>query len=186
MWKSHQTGLTWHPVSTTSANSSGSITGWTFNWSPALTGSYTLVSRAIDDSLNIGANSKAVAVTVTASPSVSLFAGATPRTISANDPNAIEVGVKFQSTQPGSIAALRFYKGRLNTGVHTAHLWTATGTLLASATFFIETASGCSKWPSSHRWPSPLGFSTSPPTTLRVITRPIATTSTLPPAPSVH
>jgi Domain of unknown function (DUF4082)/Bacterial Ig domain len=135
-------GLTWHPVSTTSANSSGSITGWSYNWSPALTGSYTLVSRAIDDSLNIGANSKAVAVTVTASPSVSLFAGSTPRTVSANDPNAIEIGVRFQSSQAGSIAAIRFYKGLLNTGIHTAHLWTGTGTLLASATFSGESASG--------------------------------------------
>jgi hypothetical protein len=90
--------------------SSGSITGWSYNWSPALTGSYTLVSRAIDDSLNIGANSKAVAVTVTASPSVSLFAGSTPRTVSANDPNAIEIGVRFQSSKLGRLPLSAFIK----------------------------------------------------------------------------
>ena len=62
-------GTTWHPVSTTTFNaSSGSITGWTYNWVPALTGTYKLVTRAIDDSLNIGAASAAVSVTVTDPP----------------------------------------------------------------------------------------------------------------------
>ena len=37
---------------------------------------------------------------------------------------------------------MRFYKGPQNTGTHTAHLWSWTGTLLASATFTNETASG--------------------------------------------
>jgi N,N-dimethylformamidase beta subunit-like protein/uncharacterized protein DUF4082/Big-like domain-containing protein len=136
-------GTTWHPVSTTSFNAtSGSITGWTYIWSPVLTGSYKLVSRAIDDSLNIGAASAPVTVKVTASSGISLFSGATPLTVSVADPNAVELGVKFQSSQAGTISAIRFYKGPFNTGVHTAHLWTATGTLLASANFSAETASG--------------------------------------------
>ena len=37
---------------------------------------------------------------------------------------------------------MRFYKGPQNTGAHTAHLWSSTGSLLASATFANETASG--------------------------------------------
>ena len=37
---------------------------------------------------------------------------------------------------------MRFYKGPQNTGTHVADLWTATGTLLATATFTNETASG--------------------------------------------
>jgi Domain of unknown function (DUF4082)/Bacterial Ig-like domain/Bacterial Ig domain len=62
----------------------------------------------------------------------------------ANDPDtsSIEVGVKFRSDVAGSIAAIRFYKGPLNTGTHTGSLWTATGTLLGRATFTNETASG--------------------------------------------
>ena len=42
----------------------------------------------------------------------------------------------------GRITAIRFYKGPQNTGTHTAHLWSATGTSLATATFAGETASG--------------------------------------------
>jgi len=37
---------------------------------------------------------------------------------------------------------LRFYKGAANTGTHVGHLWTASGTLLASVTFAGESASG--------------------------------------------
>ncbi|MGO4837227.1 DUF4082 domain-containing protein, partial [Rhizobiaceae sp. 2RAB30] len=42
----------------------------------------------------------------------------------------------------GWITSIRFYKGPQNTGPHEAHLWTSTGTLLATATFTNETASG--------------------------------------------
>ncbi len=135
-------GATWHPASTSSFNSSGSITGWTYNWSPSVATVYTLVSRAIDDSLNAGTKSTAVTVTITPSSTVSLFSGATPLNVSVNDPNSVELGLKFQSSQAGTISAIRFYKGPLNTGAHTAHLWAATGTLLASANFSGETASG--------------------------------------------
>jgi hypothetical protein len=50
--------------------------------------------------------------------------------------------VKFRSSQSGYIHAIRFYKGPTNTGVHVAHLWTASGTLRATATFTNETATG--------------------------------------------
>jgi hypothetical protein len=52
------------------------------------------------------------------------------------------VGVKFRSDVDGFITAIRFYKGPLNTGTHTASLWTSTGTLLTRVTFANETASG--------------------------------------------
>ena len=42
----------------------------------------------------------------------------------------------------GYITGIRFYKGSGNTGTHVGHLWTSTGTLLATATFSNETASG--------------------------------------------
>jgi Domain of unknown function (DUF4082) len=42
----------------------------------------------------------------------------------------------------GSITGVRFYKHSGNTGTHRGYLWTNTGTLLASATFTNETASG--------------------------------------------
>ena len=67
---------------------------------------------------------------------------ATPSVASANDASAQELGVKFTSDTAGYITGVRFYKGAANTGTHVGHLWTSTGTLLASATFTNETATG--------------------------------------------
>jgi hypothetical protein len=54
----------------------------------------------------------------------------------------VELGVKFQSDVNGSITGIRFYKASTNSGTHVGNLWTSTGTLLATATFTNETASG--------------------------------------------
>ena len=67
---------------------------------------------------------------------------ATPAVAYYPDPNAVEVGVRFRSDINGFITGLRFYKGVQNTGTHVGHLWTASGTLLASVTFTGESASG--------------------------------------------
>ncbi|ADX75040.1 hypothetical protein Asphe3_39520 [Pseudarthrobacter phenanthrenivorans Sphe3] len=67
---------------------------------------------------------------------------AVPATISTADNNAVELGMKFRSDTAGTVAGVRFYKGEQNTGTHTGHLWSSTGTLLASVTFAGETASG--------------------------------------------
>jgi transcriptional regulator CtsR/regulation of enolase protein 1 (concanavalin A-like superfamily) len=53
-----------------------------------------------------------------------------------------EIGVRFNSDRAGWIKAIRFYKCATNTGTHVGHLWTNTGTLLATVTFTNETASG--------------------------------------------
>jgi hypothetical protein len=67
---------------------------------------------------------------------------ASPATPADSDTAAVEVGVKFQSDQDGSISGIRFYKGTGNSGTHIGHLWTSAGTLLATATFSGETATG--------------------------------------------
>jgi len=67
---------------------------------------------------------------------------ATPAVASVQDGNPVELGVRFRSDVAGVITGIRFYKGSQNTGPHTGNLYTATGTLLASATFTNETASG--------------------------------------------
>jgi len=54
----------------------------------------------------------------------------------------LEVGVKFQTGTPGAATGIRFSKAAANTGIHIGDLWTASGQLLASATFTGETASG--------------------------------------------
>jgi len=69
-------------------------------------------------------------------------ASATPSTVAANDPSAVELGVRFRADRDGTIAGVRFYKAATNTGTHVGNLWTNAGTLLATATFTSETASG--------------------------------------------
>lgn len=72
----------------------------------------------------------------------SIFPSTTPSYTAGNDGTAIETGVKFRVTQAGTISAIRYYKVSGITGTRTAHLWSSTGTLLATATFTGETASG--------------------------------------------
>jgi hypothetical protein len=69
-------------------------------------------------------------------------ASTTPTVPAENVGVAAEIGVKFRSEADGYITGLRFYKGLANTGTHVGNLWTRTGTLLATATFTNETASG--------------------------------------------
>jgi hypothetical protein len=66
----------------------------------------------------------------------------TPTHANWDDPNPIEVGVRFNADTGGTVTGIRFYKGSQNTGPHTGSLWSATGQLLATATFTNETASG--------------------------------------------
>jgi hypothetical protein len=133
-------GKTWNP-----ANSpEGSVTvNWTYTFTAPAPGTYTIESRAVDDSLNLETPGPGVSYTSMPSSALSLFSSSsTPATADVNDANAVEVGVKFTSATPGYITGIRFYKGSLNTGTHTGDLWSSSGTLLATATFTNETASG--------------------------------------------
>jgi N,N-dimethylformamidase beta subunit-like, C-terminal/Domain of unknown function (DUF4082)/Bacterial Ig domain len=128
-------GATWHLASGTST--------WTYTWTPNVIGTVTLRSSATDDSGNVEQPSPGVTVTVNRTCPCTIWnSTATPAVASNNDPNGIEVGVRFRSDSAGYIKGIRFYKGSSNTGPHTGKLWTSTGTLLASATFTGETASG--------------------------------------------
>jgi hypothetical protein len=92
-----------------------------------------------------GTASASVSLTVnpTSSSTVSLFSSnPTPSIVSVNDPRSVELGFKFQTSSAGDITGVRFYKGAPNTGTHVANLWSTTGTLLATANFTNETASG--------------------------------------------
>jgi hypothetical protein len=86
---------------------------------------------------------------ITATSTITLFgpvsfwnSSVTPAIIDSGDSGSIEVGMKFRSDAAGSVAGVRFYKSAANTGPHTGHLWTNTGTLLGTVTFANETASG--------------------------------------------
>jgi hypothetical protein len=65
-----------------------------------------------------------------------------PANVTWDDPNPVELGVRFQSAVAGFVTAVRFYKGPQNTGTHVGNLWSSSGTLLATATFTGETESG--------------------------------------------
>lgn len=54
----------------------------------------------------------------------------------------MELGIKFRSDVSGTVSGIRFYKASANTGTHVGSLWTGSGSLLASATFTGESASG--------------------------------------------
>jgi YD repeat-containing protein len=69
-------------------------------------------------------------------------ASTTPARIETTDTQAAELGIRFKADVAGTITGIRFYKGSGNTGTHVGHLWSASGTLLATATFAGETASG--------------------------------------------
>jgi plastocyanin len=59
-----------------------------------------------------------------------------------SDGQPYELGMKFQANTSGQITALRYWKPPSETGTHTGRLWGTGGTLLGSATFTNETASG--------------------------------------------
>ena len=67
---------------------------------------------------------------------------ATPTNPSVNDPNAVELGVKFRVDLNGFITGIRFYKGTTNTGTHVGTSGIVPGTCLPTATFTNETACG--------------------------------------------
>jgi hypothetical protein len=77
---------------------------------------------------------------VIASNTYTLFTSQTPAS-SATD-NACELGMKFTSSQAGQIRKIRYYKPDTESGSHVGRLWSASGTLLTSASFSGETSSG--------------------------------------------
>ena len=68
--------------------------------------------------------------------------GDVPQVADSGPDEPVELGVKFRSDVAGRITGIRFYKASANTGRHVGNLWTSSGTLLATAIFNGETASG--------------------------------------------
>ena len=70
-----------------------------------MAGTYTIMSRAVDDSINLETPSAGRTVTVTAPNYVTLFPGsATPAVVNTTDARAVELGVKFQSSVAGTVS----------------------------------------------------------------------------------
>ncbi len=140
-------GTTWHPAT--------GLGTWTYAWT--VSGSSAVIrSRAVDDNGNIETPTAGTTVTVTgggggggggsggcSSNCSSIWASTSlPVLVDQGADNPVELGVKFKSDVAGTITSIRFYKASGNTGTHIGSLWSSTGTLLASATFSNETASG--------------------------------------------
>jgi hypothetical protein len=110
---------------------------------------YYYVVAAVN-SAGTGPNSAQVSAIPTAGsvpscpPCFSIWSStATPGTPDATwDSQPVELGVVFQTMTNGYVTGIRFYKGAGNTGTHIGNLWNSSGTLLATATFSGETASG--------------------------------------------
>ena len=141
-------GQTWHPAA--------GRTSWTYSWTPATTGSFTIRTRATDDSGRRETPATGRIVTVgsggggggggggtTSCPCTIWPATSTPATAVDGDSRAVELGVKFRASESGRITGISFYKGgAANGGTHLGRLWTSTGTKLAEATFVNESATG--------------------------------------------
>ena len=129
-------GVTWHPAS-------GRET-WSYIWQVPAGGTTTLRSRAVDDSGNLEVPQAGISVTIgpPQCPCAIWSSTAAPATVDAGPDSSVELGVRFLSDTTGYITGLRFYKSSTNTGTHVGNLWSASGALLASATFAGETASG--------------------------------------------
>ena len=126
---------------------------WSYAWRPSTPGSYTITSRAIDDSLNITSLTLAQAtVTVTAPitpESHSLFDPALPVNGQLfNDNMTYELGMTFRPNQAGSITELKYFRAAADandTDVRLGRLWRRSdGALLATVTF--TSSPGQSGW----------------------------------------
>ena len=132
-------GVTWHEANGREA--------WTYFWRVATGGAAQVMSRATDDSLHTEAPAAGVAVQVQGQNGISIWGNSMPLKAPTADSQVassggIEFGAKFRSDVAGQVLGVRFFKFMQNTGVHTGSLWTATGELLAHATFANETTSG--------------------------------------------
>jgi Domain of unknown function (DUF4082)/Viral BACON domain/Bacterial Ig domain/Putative binding domain, N-terminal len=129
-------GQTWHPATGRSS--------WTYTWAPTVIGTFTILSRAVDDSANLETPSAGISVTVSEHdcPCDGWNSSSTPALIDSDDGSSVEVGVRFRADYNGYITGVRFYKSSTNVGTHVGNLWTNTGTLLSTAIFTNESASG--------------------------------------------
>jgi hypothetical protein len=132
-------GSTWHPATlTTPAEAS---VKWSYTWAAHGNPTTNIKSRAVNDSAYLETPSAGVTVNVECPCSI-WGSAVTPPTPDSGDPSSLELGMKFTSDVFGTVNGVRFYKAAANTGTHVGSLWTESGTLLASATFTNETASG--------------------------------------------
>jgi hypothetical protein len=124
------------------------------NWLSSNTNVVTINSSGVVSSISAGtstisagigslSNSTNVNVQVSSTVSHTIWNPAiVPTLVDAGADSPVELGVAFKVDVSGTITGIRFYKSASNTGAHVANLWSSSGTLLATANFTSETASG--------------------------------------------
>ena len=126
-------------------------TGGVITGTPTVTGTTTFTVQVADSSSPRQFAQATLSITIATAPPppppptcpCTIWPNTTaPGTSDAGTGPSLELGVRFKSSTSGFITGIRFYKGVSNTGVHTGHLWSSTGTLLGTATFTGETAAG--------------------------------------------
>lgn len=120
------------PMTVTGAVTSANVSGLTNGTA------YTFTVNATNGNGTGPASSASPTVT----PEDTIFDFTTPQTIDSGDGSSVTLGVKFTASTNGTVTGIRFYKAATNIGTHIGTLWSSTGTVLASATFANESASG--------------------------------------------
>lgn len=96
---------------------------------PATSYSYSVLTR--DSCDNVSEPSPEVVVTTPAAVQT-LLGERAPASPAADDNRGVEVGVKFQTSVPGTVSGVRFYRHHAFDAGYTANLWTVDGELLAT------------------------------------------------------
>jgi hypothetical protein len=122
-----------------SLSSGGKISG-----APTVAGTGTFTVQVTDGASPPQTATQSLSIMITSPPAFYTIwtPASVPATADAGADSPVELGVLFKSDVNGTISGIRFYKSVNNTGTHVGNLWSNSGTLLSSATFSSETASG--------------------------------------------
>ncbi|HTT17813.1 MAG TPA: N,N-dimethylformamidase beta subunit family domain-containing protein [Candidatus Sulfotelmatobacter sp.] len=120
-------------------SSNGSISGI-----PTVAGTGAFTVQVSDGGTPPQTATQSLSIVISSPPSFYTIWNPTtvPTNPDAGADSPVELGVLFESAVNGTISGIRFYKSANNTGTHVGNLWNGSGTLLSSATFSGESASG--------------------------------------------
>jgi hypothetical protein len=131
-------GSTWTQIASTTGTTyaeTGLSAGTTYSYRVRASGGGTTSSYSN--------TATATTTAATAATTDTLWANSYTPSENAYSSGYYEVGVRFSSSQAGTVTGVRFYKKSWMGGsTHVGHLWSSTGQLLATATFTNETSSG--------------------------------------------